>query len=158
MLCHIICKNSFPANEVRREYFLCESVFCVTSFRKNLFFCVRCVTPLRKKSAVLKHTLLTITSPSFAVYLRPSSHIVFIAASILRSTLCHLLPVASCLPCVVWCCMTFAVTCRLPLLAAWSKSLPVHHRWTFVVAWCTLSLNAWRSVVAKVRVTFSGKL
>ncbi len=48
MLCHIICKNSFPANKVRREYFRHASVSCVTSFRKNLFFCMRCVTSLVK--------------------------------------------------------------------------------------------------------------
>ncbi len=111
----------------------------------------------RKKSAVLKHTLLTITSPSFAVHLHPSLHTVFIAASILWLMLRHLLPVASCLLCVAWRYVTFAVICCLPSLATQSKSLSVHCHWTFVVAWRTLSLNAWRSVVAKVRVIFSGK-
>jgi hypothetical protein len=48
VLCHIICKNSFPANKVRREYFLRASVSCVTLFRKKLFFCMRCVTSLVK--------------------------------------------------------------------------------------------------------------
>ncbi len=48
MLCHIICKNSFPVNKVRREYFLCASVSCVTLFRKILFFCMCCVTSLVK--------------------------------------------------------------------------------------------------------------
>ncbi len=110
-----------------------------------------------KKSAVLKHTLLTIASPSFAVHLRPSLHIVFIAASILWSTLCRLLPVTSCMPCIAWRCMTFAVIHCLPSLAAQSKLLSIHCCWTFVVAWHSLSLNAWRSVVAKVRVIFSGK-
>ena len=30
------------ANKVRREYFVCVSVCCVTSFRNILFFCVLC--------------------------------------------------------------------------------------------------------------------
>ncbi len=40
VLRHIICKNSFPANKVWREYFLRASVSCVTLFKKNLFYCV----------------------------------------------------------------------------------------------------------------------
>ncbi len=137
-------------------FFMCVSVLCHMIQKKSVLLHALCHISC-KKSAVLKHTLLTITSPSFAVHLCPFLHIVFIAASILRLTLRHVLPVASCLPCIVWCCVTFAVTRRLPSLAAWSKSLSVHCRWTFVVTWRTLSLNAWRSVVAKLRVIFSGK-
>ncbi len=71
MLNCIICMNSFPSNKVQREYFLHASVVsCVISFRKNLFFCGALCHISRKKSAILKHMVLTITSPSLAVHLR----------------------------------------------------------------------------------------
>jgi hypothetical protein len=71
MLNRIIRMNSLPANKVRREYFLRASVVsCVISFRKNLFFCGALCHITHKKSAVLKHTVLTVTSPSLAVHLR----------------------------------------------------------------------------------------
>ncbi len=70
MLNRIICMNSFPANKVRREYILHSSVSCVISFRKNLFFCGALCHITHRKSAVLKHRVLTITSPSLAVHLR----------------------------------------------------------------------------------------
>jgi hypothetical protein len=73
---------------------MCISVFCHIIQKKSVL--LRALFHMtRKKSAILKHTLLTITSPSFAVHLRPSLQIVFIAASILWSTLRCLLPVAS---------------------------------------------------------------
>ncbi len=137
--CSIIWKNSFPANKVRREYFLRASVSCVTSFRKNLFFCMHCVTSLVKKSAVLKHTLLTITSPSFAVHLHRTSYSLLPVYFGRRyAVCCQSLLIGRALHEVEWHLPSFIVCLRWPrdlsqypfIAVGCSSSLDVRYHWT----------------------------